>query len=172
MLEGIDPKETNCVLRLVEMEQAKGSTASVASPTVTRPTGADTLQGFAEMINGVQMMVDPAGAVAPRSTQGSFCPRASESVFGVFKTCVYRCPDGRVTVGEATEAVEPLACSISTSRRTQLVSLGSIPSSMPSATALAALRAAADYHQSFSRKWSRIVSVGLTLRVSRRICIA
>ena len=104
MLEGIDPKETNCVLRLMEMEQAKGSAASVASPTVTPPTGADTLQGIAEMINGVQMMVDPAGAVAPRSTQGSFCPRASESVFGVFKTCVYRCPEGQVstTIG-ATE---------------------------------------------------------------------
>lgn len=91
--------------------------APIPAPAATRQTRADTLQGLAEMINGLQMMMDPASAVTPRrtpsvpprSTQGSFCPKASESVSGMFKTCVYRCPGGQVSTSIGATELCPLS---------------------------------------------------------------
>jgi hypothetical protein len=92
------PELGNCILRLREL-QRNSQTPQVAQPSQNKPSAADQLEGWAQILRGMQ---GAGQAVRPNPstnlpTTGVLCLKSSEFVSGVYKTCVYKCVGGETT---------------------------------------------------------------------------
>ncbi len=92
------PEMGNCILRLRELER-NNQTPQVAQPSQNKPSTADQLEGWAQILRGVQ---GAGQAVRPNPstnlpTTGVLCLKSSEFTSGVYKTCVYKCVGGETT---------------------------------------------------------------------------
>jgi hypothetical protein len=94
------PEIGNCILRLRELNKTNQPTQVVQPmPSRTKPTTADQLEGWTQILQGLEGVVGEVPTKKRRTSPDVdvICPKISEYTSGLYKICVYKCVGGQTT---------------------------------------------------------------------------